>query len=84
MDEAELRLQLGKRVKFLRRHSRLTQAQLAEKTDLSVNYISEIENGLASPTLKTLLRLAQALDVEVEELFNFDPADVSRRTKPKG
>lgn len=71
MDEAELRLQLGKRVKHFRRLSRLTQAQLAEKADLSVNYISEIENGTASPTLKTLLKLAQALDVEVEELFRF-------------
>lgn len=71
MDEAELRLQLGKRVKHFRRLSRLTQAQLAEKADLSVNYISEIENGLASPTLKTLLRLAQELNVEIDELFKF-------------
>jgi transcriptional regulator with XRE-family HTH domain len=72
MDEAELRLRLGQRVKYFRRLSRLTQAQLAEKADLSVNYVSEIETGVASPTLKTLLKLAQELDVEMEDLFNFE------------
>jgi transcriptional regulator with XRE-family HTH domain len=71
MDEAELRLYLGKQVKYLRHLANLTQAQLAEKTNLSVNYISEIETGIASPTLKTLLKLAQELDVDIKELFNF-------------
>ena len=72
MDEAELRLYLGKQEKYLRHLANLTQAQLAEKTNLSVNYVSEIETGIASPTLKTLLKLAQELDVEIKELFNFD------------
>ena len=71
MDEAELRLCLGKQVRYLRYLANLTQAQLAEKTNLSVNYVSEIETGIASPTLKTLLKLAQVLNVEIKELFNF-------------
>ena len=73
MDEEELHRYLGRRVKYLRRLSNLTQAQLAEKTNLSVNYISEIETGVASPTLKTLLRLAQELNVEIKGLFDFEP-----------
>ena len=72
MNETELRLYLGKKVKYLRRRANLTQAQLAEKTDLSINYVSEIETGIASPTLKTLLKLAQELGVEIKELFNFE------------
>ena len=72
MDEVELRLCLGRRVKYLRHHSNLTQAQLAENTNLSVNYVSEIETGVTSPTLKTLLKLAQELNVEVKELFDFE------------
>lgn len=72
MDEVELRLYLGRRVKYLRHHSNLTQAQLAEMTNLSINYISEIETGVASPTLKTLLSLAQELNVEMKELFSFE------------
>ncbi len=73
MDLAELHLLLGKRVKYLRRLANLTQAQLAERANLSVNYVSEIETGIASPTLKTLLKLAQQLNVEIKELFNFGP-----------
>ena len=65
-------IQLGKRVKYLRRLNNLTQAQLAERADLSVNYVSEIETGTASPTLKTLLTLAQHLNVQLRDLFDFD------------
>jgi len=86
MDEAELHLYLGKQVKYLRHLANFTQAQLAEKTNLSVNYVSEIETGIASPTLKTLLKLAQALDVEIKELFNFDqriPSKDIDRSKKK-
>ena len=72
MDEAQLHLYLGQRVKYLRHLANLTQAQLAEMTNISINYVSEIETGVASPTLKTLLRLAQALHVEIKELFYFE------------
>jgi len=61
--------ELGKRVKYLRRLKNLTQAQFAEKVGLSVNYISQIETGLANPRLRTLLTLAQGLDVEIKGLF---------------
>ncbi|GAC1567121.1 MAG: hypothetical protein NVS3B14_12160 [Ktedonobacteraceae bacterium] len=81
MDEAELRLQLGKRVKYLRHLANLTQAQLAEKTNLSVNYVSEIETGMASPTLKTLLKLAQDLDVDMKEFFNFGQRAIPKDTE---
>ena len=71
MDDVELRLLLGKRVNYLRRLANLTQSQLAEKANLSVNYVSEIETGIASPTLKTLLKLSQELNVEMRDLFDF-------------
>ena len=78
MDEANL--YLGKRVKYLRRLKNLTQAQLAEKVDLSVNYISQIETGIASPSFKTLLLLAQGLGVELKELFDFgEPLNHKKR-----
>jgi len=83
MDEVELRLYLGQRVKYLRRLSNLTQAQLAEKTNLSVNYISEIETGITSPTLKTLLKIAQELHVEMKELFNFEQQVSHKNMNPQ-
>jgi transcriptional regulator with XRE-family HTH domain len=63
---------LGKRVKYLRRLRNLTQSQLAEKVDLSTNYISQIETGVATPTLKTLSMLAKVLGVQIKDLFDFD------------
>lgn len=72
MDDVELRHYLGKRIKNLRRLAHMTQTQMAERADLSVNYVSDIETGSASPTLKTLLNIAQALGVEMKELFTFD------------
>jgi transcriptional regulator with XRE-family HTH domain len=62
---------LGKRLKYLRRLKNLTQAQLAERVGLSVNYVSQIETGVANPKVKTLFRLAQGLGVEIKDLFDF-------------
>ena len=62
---------LGKRVKYLRRLKNLTQAQLAERVDLSVNYISQIETGVASPAFNTLSTLAKGLEVDIKDLFDF-------------
>lgn len=53
---------LGKRVKLLRKEHELTQERLAEACDISVVYVSHIENGTARPSLEVLLRLAGALN----------------------
>ena len=76
----EIHLRFGKRIKHLRRLRNLTQAQLAEKLDLSINYISQIETGEATPTFKTLFLLAQGLDVEMKDLFDFQ---LESKAKPQ-
>ena len=68
---AKLQKQLGARVYELREKAGLTQAQLAEKSNVSNDTISRIERGIRSPSFEVLERLAKALDVEVRELFNF-------------
>lgn len=72
---AEANLLFGRRVKQLRRTRKLTQAVLAENVDLSVNYISQIETGQASPTFETILKLADGLRVDAKELFDFTSLD---------
>ncbi len=72
---AEANLLFGRRVKQLRHTRKLTQAQLAENVDLSVNYISQIETGQASPTFETILKLAGGLRVDAKELFDFTSLD---------
>ena len=56
-------------IKVFRQHRRLTQKQLAEKTDTSAAYLSQIETGRRAGSIKFLRRLANALDVEVEDLI---------------
>ncbi len=65
----ETRRGIGRRIKSLRQGRRLTQEQVAERTRLSVNYLSRIERGLENPTLDTFLALAGALKVEPLDLF---------------
>ena len=45
--------------------------KLAEIIDMNFNYIGQIERGEANVTIKTIKVLADALNVEVGELFNF-------------
>lgn len=50
----------------------LTQEQLAEKANLSVNFIGAVERGVTVPSLKTCERIARAMHVSLYEFFQFD------------
>ena len=61
----------GKKLQKIRKSKRITQEQLAEKLDLDVGYISKLEVGRNFPTIGTLEKIANALDVELYELFRY-------------
>lgn len=67
----DLRKQFGERIKRLRRERDMTQAELAEAAKISVGFVRAIEQAAHAPSFETLESLAQALNVEVIELFNF-------------
>ena len=61
---------LAKRVKEFRNQKGWSQQKLAEETRLSFNTITKIEQGVGdSPTLKTLLKLADAFGIGIDELI---------------
>ncbi len=62
---------LGKRVKKLRKEANFTQEELAEKIKVSPKYIQFIENGSRKPSLKTIYKIARALEIKVNEIFPF-------------
>lgn len=72
MPDIEIQKKFGKRLRYLRRSRDLSQEQLAESIGLSAAFISLLERGTSSPSLETIVKLAEALDVEVGELFRFD------------
>lgn len=62
---------LGARIKELRKRSGLSQDQLAEKVGIEAKYLSRIEVGKRQPSIETLEHIADALQVEMKELFDF-------------
>ena len=61
----------GMRIKELRRSKHLSQEQLAEKADINPKYLSRMERGTENPTLDMLIKLSNALEVEMREMFDF-------------
>jgi transcriptional regulator with XRE-family HTH domain len=66
---------LGQQVRILRQSKNLTQAELAEKAEVGMKYVGEVERGRTNPTLRLVWRLSEALGVEVFELFLFSVID---------
>lgn len=62
-------VQLGMRIKFLRKQKKWSQEDLALNADINKNYISDLENGRRNPSLIILEKLAVALEISLEELF---------------
>ncbi|MBI3352184.1 MAG: helix-turn-helix transcriptional regulator [Nitrospirae bacterium] len=78
---AEIDKNLGKRIKQIRKTVKLTQGKLAEEVNLSVEYISRLERGVAEPSFKTLQILAEALNVTVKDLLDFKGPVIFRDKK---
>lgn len=60
---------LGKRIAHFRRRAGLTQEELAEKTEYSVDFIGLVERGINAPTVARLADIADTVGVEVWELL---------------
>ncbi len=62
---------LGLKVKEFRKQRKLTQEKLAEIIGVDNGYISKLEVGQNFPSISTLEKIAEALGVELYELFQF-------------
>lgn len=71
----DIKAALGKNIKFLRTQRHFSQALLAEKSDISITFLSNIERGLKYPKPTVLAKISESLNVDVHELFkmNFEP-----------
>ena len=65
-----LRYILGLKVKSLRQRRGMSLTEVAERSSLSVSYLSEIENGRKFPTPQKLIRLARTFEISYEELVS--------------
>ena len=69
MNDKELFETVGLNIRVERTKKRITQAILAELIDVHEKYIGKIETGKQNITLKTLNRIANALNVDIYTLF---------------
>ena len=67
----DLEKRFGVKLAYVRKSKKLSQMKLAEIVDMNFNYIGQIERGEANVTIKTMKLLADALEVEVGEFFEF-------------
>ena len=62
---------LGKYIKNRRKELGLTQQELADKLNISLNFMGKIEVAFSKPSLDTLIEIADKLDISVSELVKY-------------
>jgi transcriptional regulator with XRE-family HTH domain len=62
-------MQIGEKMKLLRLSKNMTIKRLAQKTGLSVGFISNVERDINSPTISSLQKICRALDTDIADFF---------------
>lgn len=68
MDKAELLKNIADNIRQLRAKYRISQEVLAERAHISQQYIYKLENERLNPSVEFLLKIADALDVTLNDL----------------
>lgn len=63
------KLAMGDRIKEARKNKKLTQEQLAEQLDISVEFVGQIERGLKMPSMQVFVKLIETLNVSADYLL---------------
>lgn len=60
------KVELGRKIQEARKKMGYTQESLAEKADIGIMYLGEIERGVKMPSLKSFIKLITALDISAD------------------
>ena len=71
---------ISKRIREARKLANLTQAELAEKTNISTNAIAKLETNLMRASLPTLVNIANVLHIDINYLLVDEPAENEEET----
>ncbi len=72
--EPAMDIAVGRRIRDLRRVRQFSLESVAARTELSIGFLSQIERGLSSPSLRVLATLADVLGVGIAALFGASPS----------
>ena len=82
MQKATFLISLGLRIKLVRIEKNMSQQELAGMCNFEKANMSRIENGGTNPTILTLLKISDALDINLSDLF--DHSDFVRKNGNNG
>ena len=69
LNEINTYIELGCRIKYLRKLRKMSIETLAFECEINKNYLCDIENGRRNPTLLVLCKIAKGFNISLEELF---------------
>jgi len=72
MKKEELQIIIGSRVKLLRESKGVSQQDLAAICNFEKGNMSRLEAGRTNPTITTLYKISQALEVKITDLLDFE------------
>lgn len=71
MSDTEFLKQIPANLSKIRKQLRYTQREVAEMAGLNPNYYAKVERGDGTPSLKTLYKIAKALNVSITDVAGF-------------
>ena len=72
---------LGKQIKAVRKAMKMTQEQLALKSNVSVKYIANIENGKQNPSFDILSSILHVLPLSLDSVINPNLSEAERECR---
>lgn len=75
---------LGRNIKYYRNQLGLTQQKLADKIGKGLNFVGKIEVAYSKPSFDTIIKISEALNVELKDLFDFKETEKKVIEKRKG
>lgn len=72
MDKEDIIKKVGLKIREIRESKNLSIMELADKLDIEYNNMIRIEKGRTNPTLGTLYKICQALDIRLIDIVNVE------------
>ena len=64
-----LAVEIGNRIRYHRKELKLSQEELAEKSDLSFSFIGQLERGIKHPTIDSLYKITKAMNLSFSDFL---------------
>lgn len=80
--DSDLLKRMGKRIRDSRKSQKITQEELAEMAEISPSFLGMIERGQRIPSIMTISKICNSLDISVDKLLELRP-EMAKERKTK-